>query len=468
MYDAVIVGSGPNGLAAAVVLAEAGKRVLVLEGRDTIGGGTRTEELTEPGVHHDVCSSVHPFGIGSPLFSSLPLGSHGLEWAHPPVPFAHALPDGESVLVYRSLDETVAGLGPDGEAWRRLIGPLVDDWPAIARLATAPPLRAALSPIRGLRVARRALRSGTHLAGWFATERGRAVIGGLSAHSVAPLDTNGVGGVVAVLAAAAHAVGWPFAVRGSASITQALASHLGTLGGEIRTGLWVKGLGDLPDARVLIFDTSPQQAAAIAGDRISWWRRSRYRTLPTGPGTFKTDIATDGSIPWEDPRLGEAGTVHIGGTFEEIAEAEAKVAGGEHPDRPFVLLSQPLTGDRGRAPQGTGIVWAYCHLPASSTEDMSGRIVAQIERFAPGFESRIRAISCRGPEDFDDYNPNFIHGDITGGPISLTGLLRRPTLLRPYRAGPGIYLCSAATPPGAGVHGMCGYWAAKAALKELG
>ena len=467
MYDAVIVGSGPNGLAAAVVLAEAGKRVLVLEGRDTIGGGTRTQELTEPGVLHDVCSSVHPLGIGSPLFSSLPLDGHGLGWAHPPVPFAHALPDGESVLVHRSIEETARGLGEDGAPWRKLVGPLVDDWEATARLATAPPLRAALSPIRGLRLGVRALRSGDHIAGRFSTDRGRALIGGLSAHSIASLDTLGVGGVATVLGAAAHAVGWPFAVGGSAAISSALASYLESLGGEIRTGHWVHRIGDIPEARVLVFDVAPQHVASIADDRVPSWRRSRYRTLPVGPGTYKVDIATDGPIPWADPRLGKAGTVHIGGTYEEIASAEAEVVGGGHPERPFVLLAQPLVADRTRAPEDTGIVWAYCHVPSGSTEDMSERIVGQIERFAPGFESTIRSVFRRGPEGFDDYNPNFIHGDISGGPISLTGLLRRPTLLRPYRAGQGVYLCSAATPPGAGVHGMCGYWAAKAAMREL-
>ena len=465
MLDAVVVGSGPNGLAAAVTLAQAGKSVKVFEGHHTIGGATRTEELTEPGVLHDVCSAVHPFGVASPFLSSLDLDRHGLLWAHPPIPVAHALDNGDAVLIHRSIDETAAGLGEDGAAWKSVFGRFVADWEMTVRLATAPPLQAIRHPIAGLRLARHGLRSGTHLAGRFSTERSRAVIAGLAAHSVVPLDTTTAGGVALVLGAAAHAVGWPFAQGGSATITQALASELESLGGEIETNRWIRRMGDLPDTRIVLFDTSPQAAVSIAGDRMTSRTRRRYSRRPKAPGAFKLDIVTDGPVPWINQSLGSAGTIHLGGSFEEIAEAEARTAAGGHPDRPFVLLTQPLVADRTRAPQGTGVVWAYCHVPNGSTHDITEQIIGQIDRFAPGFSSQIRSMAIRGPGDLEAGNPNLIGGDITGGPTSLRGVFARPKLFNPYKAGDGIYLCSAATPPGSGVHGMCGHHAAMAALK---
>jgi phytoene dehydrogenase-like protein len=467
MYDAVIIGSGPNGLAAAITLAQAGKWVKVIEGHDTIGGGTRTEHLIQPDVLHDVCSAVHPLGIGSPFLSTLDLHLHGLEWAHPPIPFAHALDGGDAVFVHRSLQDTMTDLGVDGEVWGSIFGPAVEDWKRTVRLATGPPLRAARTPVTGLRLARHGLRSGTHMASRFATDRGRAVVSGLAAHAVAPLDTPTAGGVALLLGAAAHAVGWPFARGGSASITSALGALLESLGGEIETGRWVRRMADIPDTRAIIFDTSPQAALSIAGERMTSGTRRRYRNQRQSPGSFKLDIVTDGPIPWENASLGSAGTVHLGGTFEEVAEAEAKVAAGEIPERPFVLLTQPMVADESRAPSGTGVVWAYCHVPVGSQEDMTQRIIGQIDRFAPGFSTQIRAMSIRGPSDLEADNPNYIGGDITGGPISLRGVLARPKLFRPYRAGDATYLCSASTPPGAGVHGMCGHHAAVAVLKDL-
>jgi phytoene dehydrogenase-like protein len=467
MYDAVIVGSGPNGLAAAITLAQAGKYVKVIEGRDTVGGGTRTEHLTEPDVLHDVCSAVHPLGVGSPYLSTLDLHLHGLEWLHPPIPFAHALDGGDAVFVHRSLQATMDGLGIDGEVWGSVYGPAVEDWDRTVRLATGPPLRAARSPMAGLRLARHGLRSGTHLASRFATDRGRAVVSGLAAHAVAPLDTPAAGGVALLLGAAAHAVGWPFARGGSASIAASLADLLESLGGEIETGRWVRRMADIPDTRTILFDTSPQAALSIAGERMTSGTRRRYRKQRQAPGSFKLDIVIDGAIPWENDRLGSAGTVHLGGTFEEVAEAEAMVASGVVPERPFVLLSQPSVADPSRAPAGSGVVWAYCHVPVGSDTDMTERIIGQIERFAPGFSSQIRAMSMKGPGDLEADNPNYIGGDITGGPVSLQGVLARPKLVRPYHAGDAIYLCSASTPPGAGVHGMCGHHAAIAALKDL-
>ncbi|MEE9298688.1 MAG: NAD(P)/FAD-dependent oxidoreductase [Acidimicrobiia bacterium] len=467
MIDAVIVGSGPNGLAAAITLAAAGKSVRVIEGRDTIGGGTRTEELTEPGIPHDVCSAVHPLAAGSPFFASLPLQEHGLEWAHPTIPLAHPFDDGSAAVVHRSLDETADGLGVDGTAWKDLFGPFVADWDRTAVMATAPPIRAARAPVAGLRLARVGLRSGRSMARRFATDPARAVIGGLAAHSVAPLDTAAGAGVALVLGAAAHAVGWPFARGGSNRIVRALASHLESLGGEIDTGRWVRRLGDLPDTHAIFFDTAPQAAAAIAAERIPMRTRRRYARVKPGSGVFKIDVVTDGPIPWVAEACRSAGTVHVGGTYEEIEAAEAAVPRGEHPDRPFVLAAQPLVADPARAPDGVGILWAYCHVPNGSDRDMTEPIIRQIERFAPGFQRSIRAMSIRGPSDLESDNPNYAGGDITGGAVSLWGVLSRPRIFRPYRAGDGVYLCSAATPPGAGVHGMCGHHAARAALADM-
>ena len=466
MLDAVVVGSGPNGLAAAITLARAGKQVRVIEGSNTVGGGARSDELTEPGVLHDVCSAAHPLGAGSPFLATLPLDEHGLDWVHPRIPFGHALEDG-SVLVHRSLEETVAGLGADGATWRRVFGPFVTDWERTVRLSTAPPLCAVRSPMAGLRLARFALRSGQRLAQRFSTDEAKALIAGLSAHSTAPLSNAATGGVALLLGTAAHAVGWPFARGGSGAITRAMASYFESLGGEIETGRWVRRMADVPDTRVLLLSTSADAAASIAGEHISASRRKRYRSVAPGPGTFKLDIATSGPIPWADPRLAEAGTVHLGGTYAEIAAAEEDIASGTHPSRPFVLLTQPLVADRARAPAGTGVVWAYAHAPTGSTEDMTDQILDQIERFAPGFRTTIRTIASKDSAGFEEYNPNFRDGDITGGAVTLSGILQRPTVLRPYRAGPGVYLCSSATPPGAGVHGMCGHHAARAALKEL-
>lgn len=467
MFDSVVVGSGPNGLSAAITLAAAGKSVRVVEGHSTIGGGVRTEELTEPGIPHDVCSAVHPLAAASPFLSSLPLRDHGLDWAHPPIPLAHPFDDGSAAAVYRSLDETVARFEADGAAWQKVFGPLVADWDRTVAMATAAPLRAAKTPVSGLRLARVALRSGKALASRFSGDPARAAIAGLAAHAIAPFDTATGAGVALVLGAAAHTVGWPFARGGSSRIARALASHLEDLGGEIETGRWVTRLADLPEARAIVFDTSPQTAARIAAHRMSERTRRRYSSRKPGPGVFKIDVVTDGPIPWTAAACRAAGTIHVGGTYEEIEAAEGSVANGKHPERPFVLAAQPLVADPDRAPDGTGILWAYCHVPNASERDMTEPIVRQIERFAPGFESSIRALSVRGPSEIEADNPNHAGGDITGGAVSLRGILSRPRLFRPYRAGNGLYLCSAATPPGAGVHGMCGHHAATAVLAAL-
>jgi phytoene dehydrogenase-like protein len=467
MLDAVVVGAGPNGLTAAVTLAAAGKRVLVLEAAESIGGGARTAELTVPGVRHDVCSAVHPLGLGSPAFSGLPLSDHGLEWAHPAVPLAHPLDGGEAAVVSRDLEATCDRLGPDGSAWRSIVGRVAARWESTLSVAMAPPLWGIRHPLAAIRLARSAIPSAHRLARRFGTDAGRALIAGLAGHAAAPLTTLTTGGVARVLGASVHTVGWPFARGGSQAIAAALASHLGSLGGEIRVSSPVTKWGDMPDARVVLFDTSPETVLRIADHRVSRGTRRRYRSFRRGPGVFKVDVAVDGPIPWENADARGAGTLHLGGTWDEIAGAEAQVAVGEHPERPFVIAAQPIVADPGRAPDGTHVLWAYCRVPPGSTVDMTSRILRQVERFAPGFQDRILTVTSRGPADLEADNANLIDGDITGGAVSLRGVLVRPKVLRPYRVSSGVYLCSASTPPGAGVHGMCGLHAAHAALREL-
>lgn len=468
MLDAVIVGAGPNGLTAACTLAAAGKRVLVLEAADMIGGGTRTAELTVPGVLHDVCASVHPLAAGSPALGALPLEKHGLEWAHPEVPLVHLLDGGEAAVVDRDLDATCERLGPDGAAWRATIGRTAARWDDTMSVALAPPAWGVRHPITGLRFARLAIPPASRLARRFDTVAGRALIAGLAGHSAAPLTTTATGAVALVFGASIHAVGWPFARGGSRAIGDALAAHLAGMGGEIQTSRPVGSWDDIPEARVVLFDTAPGALLRIAGDRLGSGTRRRYRSFRHGPGTFKVDVAVDGPIPWENPDARRAGTLHIGGTWDEIAAAEAEVAAGGHPQRPFSIASQPVAADPGRAPDGTHVLWAYCRVPPASTVDMTDRILDQVERFAPGFRDRIVAVASHSPADLEAGNANLVGGDITGGAISLRGAVLRPSLLRPYRASSGIYLCSASTPPGAGVHGMCGLHAARAALRRLG
>jgi phytoene dehydrogenase-like protein len=467
MVVAVVVGAGPNGLTAAITLAEAGLAVLVLEANPTPGGGARTEERTLPGVRHDVCSAVHPFAVASPAFTAMSLGEHGLRWAHPEIPFAHPLDGGRAAAVTRDLEETCERLGADGPAWRRTVGWLVRHWEESARLAMSPPLHALRRPIFGSGFGWRALRSAAMLVRRFRTAEGRAAIAGLAAHSAAPLTTIASAGVAISLGASAHTVGWPVAAGGSGAITEALVGKLRSLGGEIRVGTRVEQWSDIPEAAVVVLATGRETAIAIAGDRMSSWRRGRYRSLPRGPGVFKIDVALAGPIPWSNEDCRRAGTLHLGGTYEEIAESERTVTDGEPPARPFVVAAQPTVADGSRAPNGTHVLWAYCRVPRGSTVDMTGAIVRQVERFAPGFESRIIGLSARSAGDLEGDNANLVGGDITGGALSWRGLFARPTLFRPYRAARRVYLGSASTPPGAGVHGMCGWHAAHAALRDL-
>ena len=468
-YDAVVVGSGPNGLAAAITVAQAGHSVLVLEAGDTPGGGARTAELTLPGFRHDVCSAIHPLAVGSPFFSTLPLVEHGLEWVHPRYPVAHPLDDGSAVVLERDVDATAEGLGSDERAYSRLMIPLVRDWQRISAGAMGP-LRLPFNLIAMGKFGLRALRSARGLAdGWLRTERARALFAGIAAHSVTPLEFKGSAAAGLVLQVAGHAVGWPMPRGGAQSITDAMVSYLQSLGGELETGVRVDSLDALPEARAVLLDVGARELARIAGGRLSPGYKRRLDAFRYGPGVFKIDWALDGPIPWTAVDCEGGGTVHLGGTLEEIADAEAAVWRREHPERPFVLLAQPTMFDETRAPEGKHVAWAYCHVPSGSEFDMSERIEAQVERFAPGFRERILARSVMTPLDMEVYNANYVGGDIGGGANTLRQLFARPvSALSPYRTSiEGVYLCSASTPPGGGVHGMCGYWAARDALRRM-
>jgi phytoene dehydrogenase-like protein len=468
-YDAVVVGSGPNGLAAAIAMAQAGRSVLVLEAKETIGGGCRSAELTLPGFIHDVCSAIHPLGLGSPFLRTLPLGHHGLEWIHPPAPVAHPLDDGTAVVIERSVEETAAGLGPDAAAYRRLMGPLAAEWDALAPELLAP-LHLPRHPVAMARFGLKAIRSASGFAkARFRGERARAVFAGIAGHSILPLERTATAAIGLVLGALTHAVGWPLPRGGSRRIAEALAAHLRSLGGEIRTGAPVESLDALPPARAVLCDVTPRQLLGLAGDRLRGRYRRGLESYRYGPAAFKLDFALSGSIPWKAPECARAATVHLGGSLDEIAASEAAVGRGEHPERPFVLLVQPSLFDASRAPAGRHTAWAYCHVPNGSAVDMRARIEAQIERFAPGFRDLILARSVLTPARLEGFNANYVGGDINGGAQDLGQMFTRPVArIVPYSTpARGLYICSSSTPPGGGVHGMCGYHAARAALRAL-
>ena len=466
MHDAVVVGAGPNGLAAAIELARQGRSVQVVEAGDTVGGGARSAELTLPGFVHDVCSAVHPLAAASPFFSTLPLTRHGLEWVYPPASVAHPLDDGSVVLLEGSVEETAEALGRDAAPYRRLFAPLVAGWPALSDQLLGP-LRPPRRPIGFARFALRAIRSARGLAeSLFAEESARALFAGLAAHSFLPLERPASAAFGLVLGAAGHAVGWPMPRGGAQSIADSLASYLKSLGGEIVLGSMVESMDDLPPSRAVLFDVTPRQLLRIAGRRLPPRYRRKLRGYRYGPGAFKLDWALDAPIPWAAPATARAGTVHLGGNMAEIAESEAAVWRGHISERPFTLLAQPSLFDPSRAPAGKHTAWAYCHVPSGSTDDMTDRIEDQVERFAPGFRDLILARSVRTPRNLEAYNPNLVGGDISGGANDLMQLFARPTFrLSPYATpAKGIYICSSSTPPGGGVHGMCGYHAARAVL----
>jgi len=466
-YDAVVVGSGPNGLAAAITLAQAGLSVLVVEGKDTIGGGTRTEELTLPGFLHDVCSSVFPMALLSPFFRTLPLKEHGLEWIQPEIPLAHPLDDGTAVIADRSVDNTAENLGEDADAYRKLMRPIVEDWGKLESLLLGYG-RIPKSPLAAARFGWHALHSASKAArSLFRGARARALFGGNAAHSILPLEQMPTAAFGLVFAASEHVAGWPFARGGAKKIAEALASYLRSLGGEIATGRMVKSLDELPGARVVLCDVTPKQLVKMAGARLPESFRAKLGRFQYGPGVCKVDWALDGPIPWRAEECKRAGTVHAGGTIEEIEASERAAWNGEICERPFVLVAQASLFDSTRAPTGKHTGWAYCHVPNGSNADVSDKIEAQIERFAPGFRERILKRSVLTTSQMEARNPNLIGGDITGGAATLRQLLFRPTA-RIYRtAAKGLYLCSASTPPGGGVHGICGHLAARMALREL-
>jgi phytoene dehydrogenase-like protein len=467
--DAVVVGSGPNGLAAALTLARAGLAVTVIEGARTAGGGCRTQELTLPGFRHDVCSAVHPLAAASPFFTGTDLASRGVTLLTPKVAFAHPLDGGRAVAAAGSVDQTAGDLGQDAAAYRSLLGPLVREADSILPAVLAPLRSVPARPAAVAGFALRGLLPATMLARRFATEEARAMLAGVAAHSIQPLSAPLSGGFGLLLMVLAHGAGWPVVQGGSERIIDALTAELEALGGEVVTGSPIARLDQLPPARAVLLDVTPRQFADLAGEALPPRYARALRRFRYGPGVCKVDWALAGPVPWAASACRDTATVHLGGTFEEIARSEADVAAGRHPQRPYCIVAQQGVVDPSRAPAGKQALWGYCHVPSGSTVDMTEKIEAQIERFAPGFRDLILARSVRTAADVERYNPNCVGGDVGGG----SGTLRQ-TLFRPVprwnqyaTALPGVYLCSSSTPPGGGVHGMCGTWAARAALAGL-
>ena len=468
-YDAVVVGAGPNGLAAAVELARGGRSVAVVEAEETVGGGTRSAEVTLPGFVHDLGSAIHPLGYASPFFKTLPLGEHGLEWVHPPAPLAHPFDDGSAAVLERSVEATGVTLEADGRTYEKLMDPIVRDWDRLVGTLLGPP-RPPRHPVALARFGLRAIRSARALAqNLFEGERARGIFAGNAAHSFLPLERPPSASFGLVLSTLGHASGWPFPRGGSQKIADALVSYLRSLGGEVHTGVRVRSVDEVPRARAVLFDVTPRQLLSIAGEHFTTFYRRALKRYRYGPAVFKVDFALDGPIPWRAHECLRAGTVHLGGTLDEISAGEAAVWRGEHPERPFILLAQQSLFDASRAPEGKHTVWAYCHVPNGSTFDMTGRIVDQIERFAPGFRDRILAKNAMGPADLERMNANLVGGDINGGVMDFRQLFTRPMPRpNPYSTpAKGLYICSSSTPPGGGVHGMCGYFAARSALRYL-
>lgn len=468
-FDAVVVGSGPNGLAAAIVLARAGLSVVVLEANETIGGGARTEELTLPGFRHDICSAIHPMAMLSPLFRSLPLAEHGLKWIEPPFALAHPLDDGTAAVLERSVEATAARFGADAAAYQGLMEPLARRSAALFSEILGPIRLLPRHPFVLARFGLSGIRSALAVAERFRNDSLRALWGGCAAHSFVPLDRAGTASFGLALALAGHAVGWPIPQGGSDAIVRALAGYLRSLGGEIRTNHRVTSMGDVPASRAVLFDVTPRQLVRIAGDQLPPRYVRRLNRFRYGPGVFKIDWALDGPIPWRAPDCARAATVHLGGTIEEIARHESELWRGRTTDRPFTLVAQQTAFDPTRAPLGKHTGWSYCHVPHGSTADMTDSIERQVERFAPGFRERILQRHTMNTAQFEAHNANLIGGDIGGGANTLLQFLARPVVaIDPY-ATPNrrIFLCSSSTPPGGGVHGMCGYWGARSALRKV-
>jgi phytoene dehydrogenase-like protein len=468
-YDVVVIGSGPNGLAAAVGLAGAGLSTLVIEAKPTPGGGTRTTELTLPGFQHDVCSSVHPLGVASPWFRELGLDRE-IDWILPPAQVAHVIDEKRVVTLERSVDDTAAQLGRDGKAYRALMSPFVERFDELVEMTLAP-LRFPRAPLLMAKFGIDALRSMRGLAHVrFTSDEAPALLGGIAAHAMIPLDALASASFGLLLGLAGHAVGWPIVRGGSRSITDALLARLFRAGGELVCGERIERMSQLPPARAYVFDVTPRQLLAIAGDRLPASYRARLSRFRYGPGVYKLDWALSGPVPWRDPRASRSATVHLSGTVDQIARAEQAVHDGRVADEPFTLFVQPSLFDPSRAPAGKHVGWAYCHVPHGAAIDARELIENHIERFAPGFKDLILARSELSPAQLHAYNPNYIGGDINGGLSDLRQLFTRPIAkLDPYATGaPDIFLCSSSTPPGGGVHGMCGYYAARSVLANLG
>lgn len=467
-YDAVIIGSGPNGLSAGILLAQQGLSVKIFEAKDTIGGGTRTLELTEPGFLHDVCSAVHPTGAGSPFLSGLPLQDFGLEWIHPEIAAAHPLDGGEAILGYRDFDKMADQLGTDAKAYTKLFKPFANHWPKLSNDLFGT-LRIPKNPLKMMRFGWFGMFSAKILTNsLFRNSRTKAFFAGMAAHSILPLDKAFSASFGLVLGTSMHAVGWPIAKGGSASVTDAMARYFYSLGGEIETGRPISSKNELPSHRVCLFDVTPYQVLDIMGNELSPSYSNALKKFEYGPGVFKMDFALSEAVPWKMEACKKAGTLHLGGTFPEIAASEKEIWNNKHADKPYVLVAQPSVDDPGRAPTGKHVLWAYCHVPHGSVKECSNDIIAQIERFAPGFRDTIIATSTMTAMNMQTYNANYLGGDINGGAQTVKQLFARPVLKWNPHAIPvkGNYICSSSTPPGGGVHGMCGFHAARSALKK--
>jgi len=464
---ACVIGSGPNGLAAAIVLAQAGLHVEVFEAESTPGGAVRTMELTLPGFFHDFGSAVHPLGAGSPFFTSLPLHDYGLEWIHSPAPLAHPLDDGTVVMLERNLTDAGTALGEDGAVWDKLMRPFVENWSEFAPEVLRPMPSIPRHPWLMARFALKAFLPARAIAQRFRGARTRALFAGLAAHSFLCFDEPLSGALALLMAFPAHAVGWPIPRRGSQTLTNALCKYLFALGGTVKTSLRVESLADLPRYDAILFDVTPRQLLRIAGERLSNGYTRQLRRHRYGPGVFKVDYALSEPIPWRAQECSRAATVHLGGYFEEIATSEKAVRKGLHPERPFTILVQPSLFDASRAPSGKHTAWAYCHVPNGSNVDMLQKLEAQIDRFAPGFRECVLARHVFSPANLESMDANLVGGDIQGGVLDIRHFILRPTWRRYGTSARGMYICSASTPPGGGVHGMCGYHAANMALTRL-